>query len=215
MEKIAIDVAISVKNIVKRFGDETVLRGISHDFEKGKIHGIAGNNGSGKTVFFKCICGFLIPEEGEVFVEGKQIGKDVDFPESLGLIIEAPGFLANLSGFNNLKLLAALQKNVPDEEIRKVISLVGLDPQNRKHVGKYSLGMKQRLGIAQAIMGDPGCLILDEPFNGLDKHGMAEMRELFKELREAGKTILIASHNQTDIDELCDTVHEMEAGVLN
>ena len=206
--------AISVRNIVKRFGDDTVLKGISLDFEKGKIHGIVGNNGSGKTVFFKCICGFLVPDEGEVFVDGKQIGKDVDFPESIGLIIEAPGFLPNFSGLKNLKLLAALKGKISDEKIKDTITLVGLDPKSRKHVGKYSLGMKQRLGIAQAIMEDPDLLILDEPFNGLDKHGIAEMRELIKDLREERKTILIASHNQTDIEELCDTVHEMEAGVL-
>jgi len=207
-------IAISVKNVIKRFGEETVLKGISHDFERRKIHGIVGNNGSGKTVFFKCICGFLLPEEGEVFVEGKRIGKEVDFPESIGVIIEAPGFLPNLSGYNNLKLLAALSGRITPEKIRNTIALVGLDPKMKKHVGKYSLGMKQRLGIAQAIMGDPGLLILDEPFNGLDKHGIAEMRELIKTLREEGKTILIASHNQMDIDELCDTVCDMDAGIL-
>jgi len=205
---------ISVKNIIKRFGEETVLHGISHDFERGKIHGIVGNNGSGKTVFFKCICGFLIPDEGEVFVDGKQIGKDADFPDSIGVIIEAPGFLPNFSGFKNLKLLAALRGRISDEKIRDTISMSGLDPNSKKHVGKYSLGMKQRLGIAQAIMEDPDLLILDEPFNGLDKNGIAEMRELIKGLREEGKTILIASHNQADIEELCDTVHEMEAGRL-
>ena len=207
--------AISVKNLIKRFSEETVLKGITLDFERGRIHGIVGNNGSGKTVFFKCICGFLVPDEGEVFVEGKQIGKDMDFPESIGLIIEEPGFLPNFSGFKNLKLLAALRGKISDEKIKDIITLVGLDPKSRKHVGKYSLGMKQRLGIAQAIMEDPTLLILDEPFNGLDKNGIAEMRELIKGLREEGKTILIASHNQTDIDELCDTVHEMEAGILN
>jgi ABC-2 type transport system ATP-binding protein len=209
------NIIISVKNLVKRFGEETVLQGISHDFEKGKIHGVVGNNGSGKSVFFKCICGFLLPEEGEIFIGGKRIGKDVDFPESVGIIIEAPGFLPNFSGFKNLKLLAALRGNITDEKIRDMIALVGLDPKSKKHVGKYSLGMKQRLGIAQAIMEDPDLLILDEPFNGLDKHGIAEMRELIKGLGKEGRTILIASHNQTDIEMLCDTVHEMDAGTLS
>ena len=206
------NIAISVRGLVKSFGDETVLRGVTHDFEAGLIHGVVGNNGAGKTVLFKCICGFLVPEEGEVYIDGKRIGKDVDFPESIGVIIEAPGFLPNLSGFKNLKLLAALKGRASDETIREMIFRVGLDPKSKKHVGKYSLGMKQRLGIAQAIMEDPACLILDEPFNGLDKHGIIEMRELIKSLRESGKTILIASHNQTDIEELCDAVYEIDAG---
>ncbi|MCL2112256.1 MAG: ATP-binding cassette domain-containing protein [Clostridiales bacterium] len=209
------DIAISVRNLVKRFDEETVLRGISHDFEAGKIHGIVGNNGSGKTVFFKCICGFLVPEEGEVSVCGKSICKDADFPESVGIIIEAPGFLSNISGFKNLKLLAALGGKISDEKIRETIEMVGLDPKSRKHVGKYSLGMKQRLGIAQAIMETPDCIIFDEPFNGLDKHGVAEMKVLIKGLRKDGKTILMASHNPADIEELCDSVHEMEAGLLS
>ena len=206
---------ISVKNVVKRFGDETILRGITQDFEKGKIYGIVGNNGAGKTVFFKCILGFLMPEEGEVYVDGKRIGKDVDFPESVGIIIEAPGFLPNMSGYKNLKLLADLNGRIAAGGIKETIERVGLDPNSKKHVGKYSLGMKHRLGVAQAIMEDPDLLILDEPFNGLDKHGVAEMRELFKGIREKGKTILLASHNAADIEILCDEVYEMDAGLLS
>jgi len=208
------NIAISVKNLTKSFGSETVLREVSRDFKSGKIHGIVGNNGSGKSVFFKCVCGFLTPDEGEVFVEGKQIGKDCDFPPSFGLIIESPGFLPNLSGFKNLKLLASLKALITDEHIREMIEKVGLNPDSKKHVGKYSMGMKQRLGIAQALMEDPNCLILDEPFNGLDKQGLKEMRELIKGLRAEGKTILLSSHNITDIEELCDTVCEMDDGVL-
>lgn len=206
--------AISARNVTKRFGQEEILHGITHDFETGKIHGIVGNNGSGKSVFFKCVCGFLIPEVGEIFVEGKQVGKDVDFPDSLGTIIESPGFLAGASGFKNLKLLAALKGIADNERIREVIRLSGLDPDLKKPVGKYSLGMRQRLGIAQAIMEEPRCLILDEPFNGLDKQGVRDMRELIKGLRGEGRTILLASHNAADIEALCDTVCEMEAGVL-
>lgn len=207
-------IAISAKNVVKRFGQEEVLHGVSHDFETGKIHGVVGNNGSGKSVFFKCVCGFLIPDEGEIFVEEKRVGKDVDFPESLGMIIESPGFLPGASGFKNLKLLAALKGVATDERIREVIRMAGLDPDMKKFVGKYSLGMRQRLGIAQAIMENPRCLILDEPFNGLDKQGVQDMRALIKELRGEGRTILLASHNAADIEALCDTVCEMEAGVL-
>ena len=204
---------ISVKNLSKDFGQERVLHSVTRDFEKGRIHGIVGNNGSGKTVLMKCICGFLIPTEGEVIVNGKRVGKDVDFPPGLGLIIETPGFLPNMTGVKNLEILASLNKKIGLEEIASAIRRVGLDPLMKKPVGKYSLGMRQRLGIAQAIMEDPALLILDEPLNGLDKYGVREMRQLIKGLKEQGKTILLASHNQGDIDELCDTVCEMDAGV--
>ena len=205
---------ISVKNLSKDFGQERVLKSVSRDFEKGKIHGIVGNNGSGKTVLMKCICGFLIPTEGEVIANGRRVGKDVDFPPGLGLIIETPGFLPNMTGVKNLEILASLNKKIGLEGIAAAIRRVGLDPLMKKPVGKYSLGMRQRLGIAQAIMENPSLLILDEPLNGLDKHGVAEMRQLIKGLKEQGKTILLASHNQGDIDELCDTVCEMDAGVM-
>ena len=205
---------ISVKNLSKDFGQERVLKSVTRDFEKGRIHGIVGNNGSGKTVLMKCICGFLIPTEGEVIVNGKRVGKDVDFPPGLGLIIETPGFLSNITGVKNLEILASLNKKIGLEEIAAAIRRVGLDPLMKKPVGKYSLGMRQRLGIAQAIMENPSLLILDEPLNGLDKHGVREMRQLITGLKEQGKTILLASHNQGDIDELCDTVCEMDAGVM-
>ena len=205
---------ISVKNLSKDFGQERVLKSVTRDFEKGKIHGIVGNNGSGKTVLMKCICGFLIPDSGSITVNGERVGVDVDFPRDMGLIIETPGFLPNMTGVKNLEILASLNKKIGLEEIAAAIRRVGLDPLMKKPVGKYSLGMRQRLGIAQAIMEDPALLILDEPLNGLDKHGVAEMRKLIKGLKEQGKTILLASHNQGDIDELCDTVCEMDAGVM-
>ena len=208
------NIAISVNNVAKCFDKECVLKNVTRDFERGKIHGIVGNNGSGKTVLMKCICGFLIPDEGEVIVSGKHVGKDVDFPGDLGVIIETPGFLPNISGIKNLEILASLNKKIGIKEIEDTIQRVGLDPHMKKPVGKYSLGMRQRLGIAQAIMENPSILILDEPFNGLDKTGVAEMRKLIKGLKNEGKTILLASHNQMDIDELCDTVCEMEAGVM-
>ncbi len=206
------EIAISVQKVSKDFGQERVLKGVSRDFEKGKIHGIVGNNGSGKTVLMKCICGFLLPTEGKVIVNGKWVGRDVDFPGDLGIIIETPGFLPNITGIKNLEILASLNKRIGLAEIAGSIRRVGLDPMMKKPVGKYSLGMRQRLGIAQAIMEDPSLLILDEPLNGLDKNGVREMRDLIKNLKKDGKTILLASHNQGDIDELCDTVCEMDAG---
>ena len=205
---------IVIENVSKSFGEEQVLKSVTHTFSRGKIHGIVGNNGSGKTVLMKCICGFLHPDAGQIFVGGVQIGKDRDFPADIGIIIETPGFLPHLSGFQNLKLLATLKRRANDHTIRAVLAQVGLDPSMKKPVGKYSLGMRQRLGLAQALMEDPELLILDEPLNGLDKHGAAHIRHIIKGLREDGKTVLLASHNQQDIDELCDTVCEMDAGIL-
>ena len=208
------DIVIRVEGVYKRFGTDTVLKDVSRSFERGRIHGIVGNNGSGKTVLMKCICGFLIPDSGSITVNGERVGVDVDFPRDMGLIIETPGFLPNITGVKNLEILASLNKKIGLEEIAAAIRRVGLDPLMKKPVGKYSLGMRQRLGIAQAIMENPSLLILDEPLNGLDKHGVREMRQLIKGLKEQGKTILLASHNQGDIDELCDTVCEMDAGVM-
>ena len=203
---------IQLIDLKKSFGSEEVLHGISRTFAPGKIHGIVGNNGSGKTVLMKCICGFLPPTSGKVLVDGKEVGKGIDFPDSLGAIIETPGFLPNLTGLKNLTLLASLRGKIGAEEIRGSLRRVGLNPDLKKPVGKYSLGMRQRLGIAQAIMEDPSLLILDEPFNGLDKAGVSQMRQLIQALRSEGKTILLASHNQSDMDILCDTVCEMDAG---
>ena len=208
------DIVIRVEGVYKRFGTDTVLKDVSRSFERGRIHGIVGNNGSGKTVLMKCICGFLIPDGGSITVNGERVGVDVDFPRDMGLIIETPGFLPNITGVKNLEILASLNKKIGLEEIAAAIRRVGLDPLMKKPVGKYSLGMRQRLGIAQAIMENPSLLILDEPLNGLDKHGVREMRQLIKGLKEQGKTILLASHNQGDIDELCDTMCEMDAGVM-
>ena len=205
---------IVIENVSKSFGEEQVLKSVTHTFSRGRIHGIVGNNGSGKTVLMKCICGFLHPDAGQILVGGVQIGKDRDFPADIGIIIETPGFLPHLSGFQNLKLLATLKRRANDHTIRAVLAQVGLDPNMKKPVGKYSLGMRQRLGLAQALMEDPELLILDEPLNGLDKNGAAHIRHIIKGLREDGKTVLLASHNQQDIDELCDTVCEMDAGIL-
>ena len=159
---------IEVQDVTKSFKGATVLRQINISFEKGKIHGIIGRNGSGKTVLIKTICGLIHPDQGKVIVDGKVIGKDVDFPESIGAIIEAPGFLPSVSAFRNLSYLASLRGRIGRDEIRAAISFVGLDPDDKKAVGKYSLGMKQRLGLAQAIMEDPDILLLDEPTTFLD-----------------------------------------------
>ncbi len=205
---------IKVNNVSLKIKKDMILRNINVEFEHGKIHGIIGRNGSGKTMLMKCICGFIRPTEGEITVAGKRIGVDCDFPESVGVIIETPEFIPYYTGFKNLKLLADIRHKINDEDIRKSIELVGLDPKLKKSVKKYSLGMRQRLGLAQAIMEDPELLILDEPMNGLDKDGVGEMRKYLLDLKAQGKTILIASHSAEDIDVLCDSVVEMDKGKL-
>ena len=203
---------IRIENAVKRFGKTIVLDDVSLNFEKGGIHGLIGRNGSGKTVLFKCVAGLMPLNSGRIFVRGKQIGREVEIPSGMGAIIETPGFLPSASGYGNLKLLADIRGKIGKKEICDAMELVGLDPANRKHVSAYSLGMRQRLGIAQAIMEKPSLLLLDEPMNGLDNQGVGEMRELFKSLRDKGATILLASHNPLDIQEMCDSVHEMDNG---
>lgn len=208
------DIHVSVRNLCVDFANDHILRNVSRDFEASRIHGITGQNGSGKTVMFKCICGFVRPASGCVLVDYEEIGRETDFPRNTGIIIETPGFLPNLTGWDNLKLLASLRKKAGDREIAEALEKVGLDPKMKKRVKAYSLGMRQRLGIAQAIMEKPSLLILDEPFNGLDRKGCEDMRSLLREMREEGRTILLASHNPGDIEELCDTVCEMDAGIL-
>ncbi len=201
---------IIVENVYKSFGKETVLEDVSLSIPPGEIAGVVGNNGSGKTVLMKCICGFLRPDKGSVAVNGIRVGRDRDFPPSLGIIIETPGFIPNMSGYRNLKTLAALRGLIGKREIMAALDRVGLSKSARKAVSKYSLGMRQRLGIAQAVMEDPEVLILDEPFNGLDKTTAEDMRGLLLELRDRGKAILLASHNARDIEELCGWVYEMD-----
>lgn len=203
---------IVVENVVKRFKDFTALDNISLNFQKGKIYGIIGRNGSGKTVLFKCICGLLNVDEGIIKVGGKQIGKEISAPKDVGVIIETPGFLPEYTGYQNLSFLADIRHKIKKEDIYEVIRRVGLDPESKKQVGKYSMGMKQRLGIAQAIMEDPELLILDEPMNGLDNQGVSDIRKLLLELKAAGKTILLASHNREDISILSDSVIEIDRG---
>ena len=205
---------VEISHVTKRFGEDLVLKEVNLALDCGKVYGIVGNNGSGKTVLMKCICGFMPATTGTIRVFGKQIGKEVDFPERLGVIIEAPGFLTNLTGIRNIEILADMRRQITKADARIAMRKVGLDPDMRKPVAKYSLGMRQRLGIAQAIMEDPQLLVLDEPFNGLDKNGVAEIRKILLELKAEGKTILLASHNEEDIRILCDEVYEMDGGVM-
>lgn len=201
---------IVIDKLTKSFKGKTVLEDVNMRLQEGRIYGIVGDNGSGKTVLLKLICGFMKPDSGTVTVNGKVIGKDADFPENTGIIIEAPGFLPNYSGMKNLEYLASIRGKIGKEQIESAMKTVGLDPSSKLRVGKYSLGMKQRLGIAQAIMENQQLLILDEPMNALDKDAVEEMRKLFPSFKASGKTMLIVSHNEGDISTLCDEVYEFD-----
>ena len=205
---------IEVKNVSKSFKGIPVLNDINITCRSGKIYGIIGYNGSGKTGLFKCICGFLHVDSGEISVNGRVMGKEMDMLEHAGIIIEEPGYIRNLSGYRNLEYLYRITHKKDPAVIHSIMLKVGLDPQSRKKVCHYSLGMRQRLAIAQATMEDQAILILDEPMNGLDKEGVAEMRKFFVEQKERGKLILLASHNKDDIELLCDEVYEMNHGIL-
>ncbi|MBP3238805.1 MAG: ATP-binding cassette domain-containing protein [Lachnospiraceae bacterium] len=202
---------IKIENLKLVINKKIILEDINMELKKGNIYGIVGNNGCGKTMLMKCICGFVKPTEGKVISEGKEIRKDCDYLENAGVIIENPGFIPYYSGYKNLKILADIKGMIGKEEIKKTMEICGLDAELRLSVKKYSLGMKQRLGLAQAIMENPKILIFDEPMNGLDKEGVNKIRELFLQMKKE-KIILLASHNPADIDILCDEVFEMDRG---
>lgn len=198
---------IDVEHLTKELSGQVILSDINIRFEGGNIYGLMGRNGSGKTVFLKCVCGFMEATQGSVSMNGKIIKKDMEYLENVGFLIEHPGFLENASAYDNLKYIASIRRIAGKKEIEESLKCVNLDPHSKKKVGNYSLGMKQRLGVAQAIMENPDILILDEPMNGLDESGVKMMRELLLDLKEKGKLIIIASHYQEDINMLCDKVY--------
>ena len=203
---------IEAHGIVKHFGRQEVLKGIDLTVEAGEAVGLVGNNGSGKSVLLKCLCGLMRPDQGEVRINGKRLGTDIQRAPEIGAVIEAPGLLNKKNAYDNLYALWVLNRRVPKENIARSIETVGLDPKSRKRVGKYSMGMRQRLGLAQALMEDPSILLLDEPFNGLDKTGLKEMYALIQGLGQQGATMIVASHNPGDIDQLCAKVYEIDGG---
>ena len=204
---------IRAENLSKTFSGRSVLDKVSFSCKEGEIIGFVGYNGCGKSVLFKCICGFLKPDSGEIHISLPDGKKNIC--GNAGIIIEEPAFLRNKSGMKNLEFLYGIRNKSNRKYLEEVMRKVGLEPNNRKSVGHYSLGMRQRLAIAQAIMENPSILILDEPMNGLDKRGVEEMRSLFLKLKEEGKAILMASHNKEDISVLCDRVYEIDDGKLN
>ncbi len=205
---------ISLNQVSKRFSGRRVLSDVSLQVEKGSTVGIVGSNGSGKSVLFNIICGFLVPDSGEVSVRGRALGKGRDFPENVGVLINAPGFIGLHTGLQNLRYLAGIRGVVGDREIRAAMQKVGLDPEDPTKVEHYSLGMKQKLGIAQAIMEDQDILILDEPFNALDYKTYQDTMEILRILQAEGRTILLTSHHYDDLEALCTRIYAIEDGVL-
>lgn len=205
---------IRLESVTKSYKGVCVLNKVTESFSGGNIYGIIGRNGSGKTMLFKAICGFIKLDSGFVEIDGKVIGKDIDFPSNTGIMIEAPCFTGYLSGTQNLKNLAAIRRKIGENEIKEAMNMVGLDYDSKKKVRQYSMGMKQRLGIAQAIMENPDILVLDEPTNALDEEAVEIFRKVLMSEKEKGKIVLLASHNREDIEILCDKVLKMEKGIL-
>ena len=205
---------IEIKHLTKKIENQLILSDINLCFEEEHIYGIVGRNGSGKTVLLKCICGLMEATQGEVIFNGKRLKKDMEYIDQLGFLIERPGFLEKLSAYENLRYIASIKRIAGKKEIEESLRKVNLDTCDKKKVGKYSLGMKQRLGIAQAFMENPEILILDEPTNGLDESGVKLIRELLLDLKKRRKIIVIASHYQEDIDLLCDKVYVIQNGKI-
>ncbi|MEW9080572.1 ATP-binding cassette domain-containing protein [Terrisporobacter glycolicus] len=205
---------IEVRNLTKKISGNLILDNINIKMTSGKIYGLKGKNGSGKTMLMRAICGLILPTEGEVIINGQVLGKDISFPNSLGALIESPGFIANYSGFKNLKILSEIQDKIDDNKINEVLTMVGLDPKEKKKFKKYSLGMKQKLGIAAAIMEEPEIIILDEPTNALDESSVISLRKTLQKYRNEGALIIISCHDSEELEFLSDEIFFMENGRL-
>lgn len=205
---------IELKNVTKEFDKVEIIKNISLEFETGKIYGLYGRNGSGKSVLMKLICGFLIPTKGKVLINGKDFNAKNEYPDNLRAVIEKPSFFPELTGFENLKLLAKIQNKISDEEIIKALDLVNLIDEKDKKYSKYSLGMKQKLAIAQAIMEDPSILILDEPFNGIEEKSVEKITNFLKEEAKNGKTIIFSTHIKEDLENLADIIYKIDNGTI-
>ena len=203
---------IEVKNVTKTIKGNTVLSNINLEFHSGKIYGIVGKNGSGKTMLLRILAGLIRPTEGTVHVDGQELHKDISFPPDMGIIIEKPELLEQLTGLENLKLLAEIKGIISEEQIVDFMNMFSLEPYSKKTLKKYSLGMKQKVGIIQAIMENQKLLILDEPFNALDEATVIMLRELFLKYKQEGRLLVITSHHREDIDVLCDEIFVMQDG---
>lgn len=205
---------IEICDLTKVIKGSTILESISLDMTSGNIYGFQGVNGSGKTMLMREICGLILPTRGSVKIDGAQIGKDISFPKSVGLLLENPSFIGGYTGFENLKILAGIKNIVTDDEIKKSLSAVGLDPDDKRKYKKYSLGMKQRLGIACAVFEDPDLIIVDEPFNALDEEGCTLIEQLIVSLKEKGKLIILSCHDKEQLEHISDQIFILSQGSL-
>jgi ABC-2 type transport system ATP-binding protein len=208
------DYSIVVENLNKELDGKVILENINLKLKPGRIYGFIGRNGSGKSMLFKVLCGFLTPNKGKVIIYNEDIYNKRTFPKKTRALIENPSFISDLSGFDNLKLLADIQKIIGEEEINNTLKAVNLFEEKNKKFGKYSLGMKQKLGIASVLMENPDIMILDEPFNGIDNNSIDDIRKLILSEKKLGKTILLATHVKSDIELLCDEIFELDCGKL-
>lgn len=205
---------IVVENVSKKFNRQLVLDNINLELTSGHIYGLAGINGSGKTVLMKCICGLSTPTSGRILIDDKQLGKDIDFPESIGALIESPGFIEHYSAYDNMQSLASIRKKTGKEEIKSLLEKVGLNPDEKKRVKKYSLGMRQKLGIAMALLDNPDIVILDEPFNALDKKSVLNVKDIILGLKSDNRLVILSSHDGKLLEEVTDKIYEIEEGKI-
>lgn len=203
---------IKITDVNKTIKKAPILRDINLEFTGGKVYGLRGKNGSGKTMLMRAICGLITPDSGIIDIDGKILGKDISFPESIGVLIENPSFIGNYTGLKNLKVLASIQNRVSDEQIRKALKDIGLDPDDKRTYRKYSLGMKQKLGIAAAVMENPDIIILDEPINALDDVSVEKVHDILEEQKKRGAVIIIACHDKEELDQLSDEIIEISDG---
>lgn len=205
---------IKIHNLTKCIKDNTVLDNVNLELQSGTVYGFKGVNGSGKTMLMRAICGLIYPSSGYVEIDGKVLGKDISFPESVGVLIENPSFIRNFTGAENLKALASIQKRIGEEEIRTALNEVGLNPDDKRPYRKYSLGMKQKLGVAAAVMEHPALIVLDEPLNALDEDGVTRVKRIIQNEKSRGSLIIIACHDAAELYEIADQIVEIECGIV-
>lgn len=203
---------IEFRDYTKILGMNTVIDDVSLEMYSGNVYGLKGQNGSGKTMLMRAICGLILPTEGDVIIDGKIIGKDISFPESVGLLLENPSFINGYSGFKNLKMIASIKNKIDDSKIAETMKKVGLDPNDKRPYRKYSLGMKQKLGIACAIMEEPDLIILDEPLNALDEAGADNVKAVVKEAKERGALVIVTCHDKEELNNLADEIFILDGG---
>jgi len=206
---------IELRNVTKCIKGNMVLREVKCKLEGGRIYGLVGRNGSGKTMLLRMMAGLILPTQGQVIVDGEPLHKTISFPKDMGILIEKPEMMIDLSGLENLKLLAEIRGVIEETTIREYMQLFSLDPDSRQPVKKYSLGMKQKIGIIQALMEGPSLLLLDEPFNALDEHSVELLRKLLLKCKKEGKLVVITSHHREDIEAICDSILPMEEGRID